>query len=347
MLPTNRARSLSVSSTSELRTSENTTLAYTRVHRLFKVVTLIQSRTDWTAKSLAEECGVDERTIFRDLKELEGVGVPITFDTATNGYRIRGDFFLPPLQLATDEALALALLCEHIGEQQQIAYLQPAWRALSKIQNQLPASVREEIQALGSNILIRTAQAVPPDESADVFHRMTLAISQRKTLICRYESVDGSASSEDFDFEPYTLFFSVRAWYAIGFHSGRNSLRCLKLNRFTRITPTQRPYEIPSDFSLETYLGNAWRMIRGEEDHEVVLEFTPTFAQTVSDTRWHHTQRVEFREDGTAIFTCRVSGFDEIAWWILSHGPNCRVVSPPKLQAKIVELAKKTAALYV
>jgi len=321
-------------------------MSYTRIHRLFKVITLIQGRNDWTPKTLAEECGVDERTIFRDLNELEGVGVPIHFDSATNGYRIDGDFFLPPLQLATDEALALALLCEHIGEQQQIAYLQPAWRALSKIQNQLPASVREEIEALGRNILIRTAQAVPPDESADVFDRMTFAISQRKALICRYESIDGTAASELFDFEPYTLLFSVRAWYAIGYHSGRESIRCLKLNRFTRVSRSERTYTVPDDFSLEGYLGNAWRMIRGEEDHEVVLEFTPSFAQTVSDTRWHHTQQVEFRNDGSAVFRCRVSGLDEIVWWVLSHGPYCRVVKPPQLQARVLELAKKTAALY-
>jgi hypothetical protein len=321
-------------------------MAYTRIHRLFRLVTLIQAGPGWTARGLGEECGVDERTIFRDLKELEGVGVPIEFDSATNGYRIVSEFFLQPLQLAPDEALALALLCEHVAEPQQISFLQPAWRALTKIQTQLPASVREEISTLASSVAIRTAQASPPDGCGDVYQRILGAISQRTALSCRYESLDTATPDELFDFEPYTLFFSVRAWYVIGYHRARGGLRCLKLNRFTRVTRTERPYEIPPDFSLEQYLGNAWRMMRGEPECDVEIEFSSSFAQTVSDTRWHRTQTVEFKDDGTAVFRCRVSGFDEIVWWILSHGPNCRVMSPPELRERVMQLAAATAARY-
>jgi predicted DNA-binding transcriptional regulator YafY len=321
-------------------------MSYTRVHRLFRIVTLIQAKSTWTAKSLAQECGIDERTIFRDLKELEGVGVPIIFDSATGGYRIAGDFFLPPLQLSTDEALALTLLCEQVAEPEQIAYMLPAWKALAKIQSHLPTSVREEVSELSRSIAIRISASVPADGHDDVYRRMMLAISSRTALVCRYESTDRTSAEEDFDFEPYTLFFCVRAWYVIGLHHGRNALRSLKLNRFTRVTATKRRYEIPGDFSVEGYFGNAWRMIKGDREHDVELEFTPAFAQTVGDTRWHHTQTIDHHEDGSATFKCRVAGFDEIVWWILSHGPNCRVVSPPELRDKVRELAKSTAALY-
>ncbi|MEI7657739.1 MAG: WYL domain-containing protein [Phycisphaerae bacterium] len=318
----------------------------TRLHRLLAIVTLVQARSTWTAKTLATECGVDERTIYRDLNDLAESGIPITFDDQAGGYRINADFFLPAIHLSIEETLALTLLCEEIAKPQQIPFTLPAWKALAKIQSTLPQSIREEASERSRNIAVRTSQAISSDDDADVYQRMLAATVNRKALVCRYESLDPTSSQDLFDFEPYSLFFCVRAWYAIGFHSGRQAVRCLKLNRFTKVSPTQRPYDIPADYSLDAFLGNAWRMIRGTPETDVVLEFTPSFAQTVGDTLWHRTQSLDYREDGSALFRCRVAGFDEISWWILSHGPNCRVIEPPALRDLVRDLAARTAALY-
>lgn len=321
-------------------------MSYTRVHRLLKIVTLIQAQPGWTAKRLAAECGVDERTIFRDMNELQGVGIPVRFDQSGAGYQIDGDFFLPPVHLTPEEALSLALLCEQVAEPEQIAHLRPAWRAMAKIQNQLPRSVREDVQKVAEKVTIRTAASTPSDGHTDVYERVKEAIAERRALVCQYESVDGASDGEEFDFEPYALFFSVRAWYAIGHHSGRGATRCLKLNRFTKVSPTLRPYEVPEGFTVEGYLGNAWRMMRGETEHEVVVRFTPSFAETVSDTRWHKTQAFEFEADGSAVFRATVAGLDEVSWWVLSYGPGAVVLEPPELAARVRELAAATASRY-
>ena len=44
---------------------------YSRIHRLLKILTLIQGSKGWTPKRLALECGTTERTIYRDMKMLE------------------------------------------------------------------------------------------------------------------------------------------------------------------------------------------------------------------------------------------------------------------------------------
>jgi predicted DNA-binding transcriptional regulator YafY len=41
-----------------------------------------------------------------------------------------------------------------------------------------------------------------------------------------------------------------------------------------------------------------------------------------------------------------VSGLDEIKWWVLSHGPHCRVIRPAELADRVARLAKETAAQY-
>jgi predicted DNA-binding transcriptional regulator YafY len=307
---------------------------------------LVQGDGAWTPARLADECGVGERTIYRDLNELERIGVPLRFDQGENRYRVDGDFFLPPVQLTAEEALALSVLCEHVAEPERIPFTRPAWQAMAKIQASLPPELRDELLAANRSIVIQTAASVDADGFSDIYDAMCAAIAERRTLVCEYESLSGESDGEEFDFEPYTLYFSVRAWYVVGFHHGRGELRTLKINRFLRAARTHRTYEIPADFSLDRHLGNAWRMIRGGTDYDVAIRFNAAFAETVSDTRWHATQEIEHHEDGSCTFRCTVSGLDEIVWWVLSMGPNCTVLEPSELRDRVRDASARTAMLY-
>ncbi|MCA9296904.1 MAG: WYL domain-containing transcriptional regulator [Phycisphaerales bacterium] len=319
---------------------------YTRVHRLLKILTLIQSRSECTPAGLARSCDVVERTIFRDLNELTHIGIPIKFNAETSGYEITGAFFLPPVQLTPVEALSLLVLCEHVAKAEQIAFLKPAWRALEKVMTVLPPSVRDEVAALRETMIVQTARSMDAESADDVYETMQQAIARRCSVVCRYESAGTDGGGDEFDFEPYALFFSVRAWYVIGHHTERQAMRSLKLNRFTKASITHRSFEIPAEYSIESYLGNAWRMMRGDVEYDVEIVFDPAFAETISDTRWHPTQQVEFADDGSATFRCRVAGLDEIVWWVLSMGPHCTVVEPAELRDRVRAYAEQTARLY-
>lgn len=330
---------------------------YSRIHRLLHVLTLIQGSTGWTAKRLAVECRTTERTIYRDLKMLEGAGIPYFYDEPSKGYSIRRDFFMPPVQLTLEETLALAALGEQIGGREQIPYLQTAVRAIAKVRGQLPQSLRNELEKIEQHVRINLAAASPPEAADDVYQRVRDAISARRMLRCAYESIrqstggNGSADAEPgeqeiFLFKPYALLFNQRAWYVVGHHGGRSALRCLKLSRFARCEPTDRPYLIPSSFSLDKHLGKAWRMIRGPRCYDVELEFDPLFAETVADTHWHRTQQIDWLDDGSIRFRCQVEGLDEIVWWVLGMGPHCLVRQPPELIERVRGLAAQMQARY-
>ena len=326
---------------------------YSRIHRLLKILTLIQGQAGWTATRLSVECGVTERTIFRDLKMLEGAGIPFFHDPDSAGYRVRGDFFLPPTDLSLDEALALIALGEHVGNQEQVPLTRPAGRAIQKIRGQLPGKLRRELERLEPHVAVHLARSGPHEGIADVYEAVREAIRTRRRLRCRYESVramqgqdDNGGANDWFEFFPYTLLFSQRAWYAVGHHGGRDAVRKLKLNRFAALEATDRPYAIPDDFDLGDHLGLAWRMIRGEPRCEVELTFEACFAETLADTYWHPTQVIDWHDDGSITFRCTVDGLDEIVWWVLSMGPHCRVIQPPGLVERVADLARRTAEQY-
>lgn len=316
------------------------------LHRLLTIIVLAQSGPGWSASRLARECGVVERTIYRDVRKLVDSGVPIEHDAAWDGYRVRGEFFLPPVQLTTDEALALAVLCEEVAGRDQIGFLSPALRALQKVRAQLPAEMRDEVVRRSNRVKIRTARHVPAGDHADVYARVDQAIAEELALDCVYEKAGGGGESEPFLFEPYALLFAVRAWYVVGRHLGRKEVRCLKLTRFLRVARTTRHYTIPQGFSIDAYVRNAWAMIPGDKDYAVEIRFEPGSAHLVTETMWHKTQELDHHADGAVTFRATVSGLDEIVWWVLSMGHNCRVVKPPELARRVGEIASRTAAMY-
>ena len=323
---------------------------YSRIHRLLKILTLIQGSRGWTPARLADECGTTERTIFRDMKMLEGAGIPYFFDHETRGYGVRADFFMPPVHLTLDESLALAALAEHVGGGEQVPFTKPAGRAISKIRGVLPRAIRRELEQLDDRVAIKLAAANPPEAAQDVYDTMRQALTRKLCLRCVYESLAGasgrSKSSRPFLFKPYTLLFNQRAWYVIGHHGGHDEIRCLKLNRFTRTELTDHPYTPAKGFSLDGHLGYAWRMIRGKKRYAVELRFDADFAETVADTHWHPTQEVTWNDDGSITFRCRVDGLDEIVWWVLGYGPHCTVRKPAELAERVRELAGGVLARY-
>lgn len=323
----------------------------TDLHRLLKMITLLESAPGWTVAKLAKEFGVKDRTIFRDIKKLQGCGVPIESMRGrggVGGYRIQREFFLQPVQLTAEEALALSALAESVAEREQIAFLKPAHRAVAKIRAQLPADVIASIETVRSSVVIHTAASSAGDDYADVYDRVQQAIATQKVLECEYESAGkGTDAAEPFRFEPYALFFGVRAWYAVGKHSRHSEVRTLKLSRFGRVRLTDTKYVIPASFSMEKHLGNAWGMVKGKESFEVEVEFSGPMQETVAETRWHRTQETEFDADaGVTRMRFTLDGLDEIVWWVLGMGPGCRVIKPQILADRVKELALATAGQY-
>jgi len=318
---------------------------YARLQRILQMIQLLQNQDGWDARRHAEACGVTQRTIYRDLKLLEGASIPFAYDPQTRSYRIRGDFYMRPLELSFDEALALVALGEHVAKDEQIPFTLAAARAVAKIKGELPDHVRRELAALDRHLSIRLSAAGPTDGVGDVYARMQQAMARRQCLRCRYESAK-TGNPASFVFKPYKLHFDRRAWYAIGHHSGHDDVRCLKLSRFIEIQIMPERFEVPRSFSMEKYMGNAWRMIRGQNSYEVEVVFDAEFSENIADTHWHKTQKIEWQDDGSLRFRCTVDGLEEIQWWVLARGQHCRVIKPRELAQRVRDIAAATAAQY-
>src|SRR3977135_404095 len=78
--------------------------------RLLRVLTLLESRRDWSGSDLAERLEVSTRTIRNDMVSPRTVRAPVgAASGVAGGYRLGAGTALPPLLLDDDEAVAVAI----------------------------------------------------------------------------------------------------------------------------------------------------------------------------------------------------------------------------------------------
>ena len=315
-----------------------------RISRVVRILTALQSGRGYTANDLAQMFGVSRRTVFRDLKELEAIGVPYRYDNKSGGYSIDPDFFLPPIDLSLQEALSLLLLVHNTGKQMQIPFRNSALLAALKVENNLPAKVRSYCNTTLQNISTRTSANAPMKMLDRVFGELQRAITKKRKVSIQYKSLyEGGLIEVELD--PYHLMYNHRAWYVIGFSSMHKSLRTFKLNRIKSLTTLDKCFVDEGKFDLYEYIGRAWSMIPEGQIHHVSLRFLPKVAHNVSEVQWHSTQSVKHNEDSSVTMDFRVDGLGEISWWILGYGDQVQVLGPKALRKRVVKMAENIIKL--
>ncbi|MCA9055453.1 MAG: WYL domain-containing transcriptional regulator [Planctomycetaceae bacterium] len=318
-----------------------------KIRRLIKLLECLQSGRDYNARDLAEICGVTRRQIFRDLKALQDSGISVLFDESRGSYRVPHPTFLPAAELTLEESLTLLALAANLGDPQDGIPLQEAARdAAVKLSSNLPAHLRQYVGDLTDSIRVYSPQPARLDNARDrlnLFHR---ALHEHRKVRLRYQSLFEQTEISTL-ISPYRLFFCRHAWYVVGRSSLHRAVRMFHLGRIQSCELTEDGYQVPERFSLKRHLGNAWQFIRVREpDTKVRIRFQPLVATNVSEILWHKTQRLTWNDDGTLDFEVRVSGINEISWWVMGYGDQAEVLEPQSLRDLLAQRAARVHKQY-
>jgi proteasome accessory factor B len=310
------------------------------------LIGLLQAGRGYNTDALAQTCGVSRRTVFRDLDLLRLSGIPLLFDEKQQGYRIPGACLLPPTNFTPEEALALLVVCHEFGKDSALPFLSPARSAAVKLESNLPARLRDQLRDVTAALHIQPPPTNPLTGYKPVYDQLLDAAATRRSVRIRYCSLKEEKEIIT-RLDPYGLFFSRRSWYVAGRSSLHRAKRTFNLGRILKIETLDEHFQVPRGFSIERYLGNAWHMIPEKgRDQQIVIRFSKLVAQNVAEVNWHKTQRIEFRDDGSADFHVTVSGLNEISWWILGYGDQAEVLQPLALRHMIADRAKRMVEKY-
>jgi predicted DNA-binding transcriptional regulator YafY len=206
-----------------------------RADRLFRIVQRLRRRGVTTARSLAEDLGVSERTVYRDVRDLVLSGVPVLGEAGV-GYALPRGYDLPPLMFNEDEIEALVL-----GARVVHSWADPQLRAaagdvLAKVEAVLPPALRDRLTA--SALLspgIRVSRAV-----AEELSTLRAALREKRKIHFRYVDKSGAATSRTI--WPLALAFWGKSWSVAGYCELRQDFRNFTAERVTGLTVLEEKF---------------------------------------------------------------------------------------------------------
>lgn len=308
-----------------------------RTSKMIRIMQHIQGNGRWDAQALAQEFDCSKRTIERYITTLEFAGVPIYHDKSDKCYRLRFDFQFPVLNLSInetlDQSLGLAISSNReISPGQNKAMLEKVAARSGHETNELINDVMNVVSSFDLKL-------VDHSQSADQLRTLQVALIEGKQVTGTYQSPYHDDESK-LTLHPYRLCFIRSAWYLFArpdSFPAADPPRIYRVVRFRTLKLNDRSSTVPANFDLQEFLGNAWSVWRGQETYEVEVLFSPTSASIVTETKWHHTQRVERHGDGSATLFFTVDGLGEIVWWLLGWAPFARVEKPVELRKMLVD----------
>ncbi len=293
-----------------------------------------------SAIELARFCGVDRRTIYRDIETMESVGVPVwQYD---GKFGIDRESYQSTVRLNLNENVALyfamRLLAHHSDENNPHVV-----GALDKIAASLPDATLSEHMARAADVI----RGKPLRHGyVQTLEALTRAWADRRLVRISYWAAD-RPEPQDRVIAPYFLEVSRSepAAYVVAHDRLRDAIRTFKLERIQAAELLPEPYVIPEDFDVYKWLESSWGII-AEDEVEIRLRFTPAVARRVRESVWHHSQKLVDLPDGGCVLTICVGGIREIKSWVMSWGAEVEVLAPPELRAQLAEDSRRMAVQY-
>lgn len=205
--------------------------------RLLRLLSLLQSRPDWTGPELAERLEVSTRTIRNDVERLRNLGYPVhATPGVAGGYRLGAGAALPPLLLDDEEAVAVAVGLRTAAGGAVTGIEETSLRALAKLEQVLPSRLRHRVNALQTAMVRVPVPGAGPTVDAEVLTVIAAAIRDRERLRFDYRAYDGSSTVRDT--EPIRLVNRGRRWYLAAWDTDRGDWRTFRVDRVTPRIPT-------------------------------------------------------------------------------------------------------------
>ena len=314
-----------------------------RFARILRVLEMIQGRARYAVKDMAAELEVSERTIFRDLNVLELAGVPWFHDQEDQRYRVRPGYNFPALNLGDEELIgqATASVITSAPGLNVTKGATPTTRKLGATSREQAAKLLDDVEKLTAVLDLKLADHTRHYETV---RSVQWALCRGKRLSATYLS-PYEHGPKRLVLHPYRLCLVRQAWYLVARADDADQPQTYRVTRFQTLRALDAASQVPTDFDLRAYFGNAWGVYRGSQSYEVAVQFTQDAADLVTETTWHATQKVERHGDGRVTLSFVVDGLNEVVHWVLGWSGRARVLSPEALRLLVLKHLEQATAL--
>src|SRR6476469_483999 len=220
-----------------------------RIDRLLGIVTLLQSRKYVAAEKIAGKFDISIRTVYRDIKALSEIGIPVSFENPKGYFLVQG-YFLPPVSFTNDEANALLLTEALVYGFADHSIQKNYSTALNKVKAVLRTTQKDNLEILSNAIRIQK----PSCYNLHLEHLSVLqnAITDKTIIELDYRNKEEQVSKRKV--EPIGLVFYAFNWHLIGWCHTRVEYRDFKVSRIISARQTDLPFTLMNHLQVNDYI---------------------------------------------------------------------------------------------
>ena len=307
--------------------------------RLLRILLLLQTKSPRSARELADELEVCERTVYRDVEALGAGGVPI-FATrgAQGGIHLMEGYRRAIAELDEDEIHAL-----YVSGSDPLADLgfgSPLQRAREKLSGALSERQKNIAEKARARIRVDQRRWGLDDAPTETLGLVRRAVWDDRRIEIAYRDRNGRRSTRAID--PLGLVSKTGIWYVVARSDGE--LRSFRADRIISVTLTSKHFERPGDFDLDAYWSQSSRSLEGMIER---LPVTVRADRSMLDalTAYWHPKSVDENETQCVVrfeFPARGAAIQQLLAW----GNSVTILEPVDLVDDIVALARDVLLLY-
>lgn len=310
----------------------------TRLSRLVALLTLLQTKRLVSATELAHRFSVSTRTIYRDIRTLEGAGVPVVTQEG-KGYSLVEGYRLPPIMFSREEAMALLTAEKLATGLTDSSTAQLTSTAMDKLRAGLRRVDRDHLETLAPHIQVLGPVEKPSRPNA--YQQLVTAITTQRVAHLHYSAADSTEVIQR-EVEPIGLYLSQQ-WHLVAYCRLRQAFRNFRLDRIQHLTVgdeifTPRPETLPQYWADEVN----WR---GKEKVVIYFQLSDVLPESVQ--RLHDTKHQygwvdeEPLPDGRVAMTFLIGSLPYLATWLLPYAGAVTILEPPALRDHLCQIATR------
>jgi predicted DNA-binding transcriptional regulator YafY len=316
-----------------------------KTQRFIQLMMAVNERMQFTVKEMADEFGVSERTMHRDLQELSELGMPLYTEFGPHGgYRLLKKRMLPPILFSEQEAVAMFFAFQSLQYYGALPFEAESATALNKFYHYLPSDVKAKIDALKDRVSFWSPLRT---QSSPFLQQILEASIDSKPLLMSYASKEGTKQRI---IQPIGIYSNNGYWYLPSYCFLKEGFLLFRADRIVSLEPADPHY--PSK-DMKNYTISRWLQEGMPSEFEQQPKMNLRVKLTREGVRAYERSNsyggtLEFNQDGSGTLSSEMHS-DNLAYfssYFLSLGADAVVEEPAEMASWIREQIRALHLAY-
>jgi len=314
--------------------------------KLVRLVEWMQRREGIRVSEIQDRFELDPRSLRRYIADLKELELPILEE----GKGADRALFLDPayrrsgLQLTLGEMISLRFGRVLFNFLEGTQFATDLNQAIDRLQPTVSRGTAETVGLFDAAFLAVPEHAKDYKEMADVLDEVLSCLLYSNPADVQYRRARGQAKA--YVLEPLTLSVYRQGLYVFARDVEEDRIKTFALERFLTFQRRRKEkFQRPTDWDPVAFVADAFGIIGGTP-RAIVVRFSAEVAEYIRERRWHRSQGLLDRPDGSVEVVLRCAITPELKQWILGFGPDAEVLEPDDLRREVHEALEQAARRY-